>query len=119
MTELVSTVAIFLGVLNLILLIKIWQMTNSAEQIKKSIELISDRSATPNQKKRIVLLKCLDQLSLWHRIKKSSNIEKLNSKIDMAFYKDQYFTNLIENYHLTDTYTLDDLKKDCIEKLSK
>jgi hypothetical protein len=115
----VEVVGIAFGVLNLILLIKIWQMTNSVEKIKKNVEIITVRGASPELKKKVIIEKAISYLDLWHKIKKSSNIEKLSTKIEMAFYKDSFFNKLIQNYNVSDIYTVEDLKKDCLDKLSK
>ncbi|MDO5665588.1 MAG: hypothetical protein Q4G63_10080 [Bacteroidia bacterium] len=111
---------IITAIFQLILLAKIWQMTNDVSHIKKSLDVVQVQFLSEKGKITAIDEKVSEHLKVWYKVKKTSNSYALKEKLDSAFIREEpRFDKWIDQYGASDFYGLDDLKNSMIERFRK
>jgi hypothetical protein len=115
---LVYIVVIVIAIFQLILLMKIWNMTNDISDIKGKLFAFMSRSAGVERRIEIVIQNSLFRLKQEYLISNETNLSQLPLKLDNAFKKDKwYFEEMLADYDLTNHYSVERLKSDIHNRL--
>ena len=115
----VSVVMIIFAVLQIILFIKVWKMTNSTDEIKKEIFILNKYLIQSNDDEtRLKLLKnelffTVEEYSIKNRYKLERYAVRICNYLKLDLNK------IIDKYDAKELYTLDDLKSDLEKKYLK
>jgi len=107
---------IILGFFQLILLVKLWQMTNDVQVIKEKFIFFTSRGFTENRRIELINNSVYKRLREWYKIRKGKNESKVSKNVISAIDDDvKFIQNLIHEYGANDFYTIDLIKESMIK----
>lgn len=117
---LVYIVVIVIAIFQLILLMKIWNMTNDISKMKEKVFAFMSRSSSVERRIDIVKVNMLSKLKQEYFISKETNWSQLPIKINEAFDKEgENIREMLADYDLEDNYNIDSLKLDVQDIIKK
>lgn len=110
---------IILGIFQLILLVKIWQMTNDVQVIKEKLILFTARGFTENRRIELINKTIYQRLRNWYKVRKGKDESKVSKNIISTIDEDfKFIQNLIDEYCANDFYTINLAKETMIRKFT-
>ncbi|MDD3919325.1 MAG: hypothetical protein PHX52_01935 [Candidatus Pacebacteria bacterium] len=113
----VEAIIILLGLFQLILLVKIWQMTGDVRELKEKFILFTKRDLTERRKIELINEAVYKRLKDWHKVRKMSNKTNVEKTVLKAIDSDEKFIqNVFDDFLVNDFYSTDQLKEAMIDE---
>lgn len=120
MEEFIYLVLVIFGIFQIILLAKIWNMTNNVASMNEKFSILMDRAMGDDFRRKKVLDKAAERLRVFYRVSPSSNVEKIEKKVKEAIERETDFIDkIMDDYQVKHSYTVDMLENDLVVLFTK